>query len=86
MKKKEPIPRICAYCRHAKILATEKSDTPPLVQLLTGIADHTETQLFCPYKKNISPTHGCYRFRFEAVKYQPKPSVAPTHLCEDDLL
>ena len=86
MKKKEPIPRVCATCQHARLLAKEESTTPPLVRLLSYTEDSEDIILMCPYNKNASPYYGCRRFRFDAVKYRPKKSPAPISLSEDDVL
>ena len=86
VKEKEPIPRVCAYCQNARVLATKKTEAPPLLILLTDTLNGEDTVLLCPYKKNPSPDYKCRRFRFDPLKYRPKQMPTPFLLSADDVL
>ncbi|MBQ9736188.1 MAG: hypothetical protein IJV96_05335 [Clostridia bacterium] len=86
MKEQDPITRACAYCQHARFTCNGANEAPPLVRLLDTAEDSEDTTVTCPYKKNVSPFDGCRRFRFDPVKYRPKPKPSPVSLSEDDIL
>lgn len=85
--KNEKIIRVCAYCAHACIIKKDDVTPPaPMILLTAELPSEDTVTLSCRGKKTVSPDGTCRAFRFDPLKYRPKPSPRITHLDEDALL
>ena len=88
MKRSEDLPRICALCKNAVFTyPSNDKDAPPLALFLkSDPMDEERVLITCPYRKEVSCTSSCRRFRFDPLKYRPKKAPAIQALDAEALL